>query len=114
LSWLRSESADPSLTCAEVASLSLASLTAVPAGPNEKLFLRVRIPRDPQPETPLWGWFVEHVATGAKVAVVAVDEAWRTVAVPIASPGEYRIRTHTHYPDTAVCGAELRATATAP
>jgi hypothetical protein len=107
LSWIPGQGSSPELRCAELASLAMAPLTEVPAGPDERLFLRVRIPVDPPPAVPLWGWTIENVRTGERSSPVALDDGWTTVALPIPAPGEYTIRAHTHHPGNAVCGAEV-------
>jgi hypothetical protein len=107
LSWVRGQGATPDLRCAELASLTMTPLGDLAAGPAERLFLRARIPVQPRPPVPLWGWFVENVATGARLPVTTLDEASATAVVSVLTPGSYRLRVHTHYPGQEVCGAEL-------
>jgi hypothetical protein len=107
LSWVRGQGATPDLRCAELASLTMTPLVDVAAGPDERLFLRARIPVQPRPSVPLWGWFVENLATGADLPVTTLDEPSATAVISLVTPGSYRLRVHTHYPGQDVCGAEL-------
>jgi hypothetical protein len=98
--WTRSAASEPHLACAEVAELSMMPFDRWVAGPGEKVFLRARIPSAPSTPVPLWGWTVERLPGGETVPITVIDPESTIVAVPISEPGQYRIRTHTHYPAT--------------
>jgi hypothetical protein len=114
LSWLPGQGSTPDLQCAQVASLGTSPLVDVAAGPDERLFLRARIPVEPRPAVPLWAWLAENLGTGQRVPVTTLDDQTATAVIPIVTPGPYRIRTHTHYPGLATCGVEVTFQAVAP
>jgi hypothetical protein len=95
------------LACAELAVLSMLPLEGLRTGENA--VFRARIPLSPPPAVPLWVWVVEHVATGRRLEVRAIDEGWTTAAARLVDPGAYRIAAHTIHPPTKVCGVEVRA-----
>lgn len=113
LQWAPSSSSEPDLRCAELAALSLTPADQWPAGPGQRVFLRARVAANPAAAVPLWGWTVEKLPQGPRLAVTTLDAGDSLVSVAVAEPGQYRVRAHTHYPGTAACGVELIATANA-
>jgi hypothetical protein len=111
LPWARGPAGSPEKGCAELAALSMASLDKITSSMTEKAIFKVRIPTTPSPSVPLWSWTVRD-GSGRAIDVTGLDEGFTTVAFPVVEPGEYQITAHTHYPGTAVCGVEVRATAT--
>ena len=113
LTWVGSAAAEPPLRCGELASLSMSPFDQWRAGPGEKVFLRVRVKAAPGAAVPLWAWQVERGSDGRAIPVTALDEGHTLVSVPVTSPGQYRVRAHSHYPGNESCAVEVTATAIA-
>jgi hypothetical protein len=113
LRWTPSSSTDADLRCAELAALSMTPADQWVAGAAQRVFLRARVAADPNAAVPLWGWTVEKLPDGTRLPVTTLDEGDTLVSVPVAEPGQYRVRAHTHYPGMAACGVEIVATAAA-
>lgn len=111
LPWTKGVSGSPEKGCAELAALSMSPLDKISSSMTEKAIFKVRIPTVPSASVPLWAWTVRDGA-GKTIDVTGLDEGFTTVAFPVTAPGEYQITAHTHYPGNAVCGVEVRATAT--